>query len=97
MKDLDYEATLCSNPTEAFKNLDQNEYELVVSDFDLGSDVNGYQILEEVAQKIPDAHRMLISGKSSLDQVNAGSNILVQKPITLEKLKTALHQMGTNT
>ncbi len=97
LKDLDYEATLCSNPKDAFKNLDQNEYELVVSDFDLGSDVNGYQILQKAAQKIPSAQRMLISGKSSLDKVDVGTNILVQKPITPEKLKTALKRICATT
>lgn len=94
LKDLNYEATLCSNPTEAFNNIQHNEYELVVSDFDLGSDVNGYQVLQKVSQKIPAAQRMLISGKSSLDQVNVGTNILLQKPITLEKLKTALERFS---
>ena len=94
LKDLNYEATLCSNPTEAFNNIQRNEYELVVSDFDLGPDVNGYQVLQKVAQKIPAAQRMLISGKSSLDQVNVGTNILLQKPITLEKLKTALERIS---
>lgn len=96
LKDLNYETTLCGNPTEAFNNIQRNDYELVVSDFDLGSNVNGYQVLQKVAQKIPAAQRILISGKSSLDQVNVGTNILLQKPVTPENLKTALRQMGMN-
>ncbi|EFO28757.1 periplasmic sensor hybrid histidine kinase [Roseibium sp. TrichSKD4] len=93
--DMNYQSTLCSNANDALKHLETGKFQLVVSDFDLGSEITGHDILETSAEKLPDAMRILISGKSSLSDDYDGPNAMVQKPVTAQKLKFALQHINT--
>ncbi|EFO31872.1 multi-sensor hybrid histidine kinase [Roseibium sp. TrichSKD4] len=89
---MNYKSTLCSNANDALKHLETGKFHLVVSDFDLGSEITGRDILETSAKKLPYAMRILISGKSSLSDDYDGPNTMVQKPVTAKKLKLILQQ-----
>ena len=90
--ELKFKSTLCSSATEALEHLESGTFHLIVSDYDLGSDITGHDVLEVSAERLPEAKRILISGKSSLSDGYDGPNVMVQKPVTAEKIKFALEQ-----
>lgn len=87
---LNYKTRTCGTIEEALSLIDLNSFELIISDFDLGAELNGEDFLQKAAQKQPKARRLLMSGKSSLKNNYEGSNTFIEKPITLDKLNFAL-------
>ncbi|MEM7291331.1 MAG: response regulator [Pseudomonadota bacterium] len=90
LREMNFNSTLCSTASDAMRYLESGKFELIVSDFDLGSDVTGHDILETSTKILPEAKRILISGKSSISKDYDGPDVMVQKPITAKKLKLAL-------
>lgn len=90
LSDLNYKTRTCSTLAEAKSLVQHSSFELVISDFDLGTNLNGEDFLQLVAQQQPAAKRILMSGKSSLNETYAGSNVFIEKPITFDKLKSSL-------
>lgn len=97
LDDLNYKTSTCGSITEALSLMDLNSFELIISDFDLGAELNGEDFLQKAAQKQPEARRILMSGKSSLKDNYEGSNIFIEKPITLGKLNFALKASNRTT
>lgn len=89
LNSLDIKTMTCETISEALSLIDRNAFDLVISDFDLGTEQNGEDFLQIVAEKLPQADRILMSGKSSLNENYNGSHSFIEKPITSEKIMSA--------
>lgn len=83
---LNFRTVSCSTPAEALTLIDSNDYKLILSDFDLGTELNGKDILTTCAEKLPEATRILMTGILSIDEENFSSHVTIKKPITTDKI-----------
>lgn len=90
LEKLGYKICLCTNACDAIRELDRAEFQIVVSDLHLGSEVNGLEILKRVRRKMPNTARILISARATGHLDNSDGTVFVEKPITDEKLAKAL-------
>ncbi|MEP2946612.1 MAG: ATP-binding protein [Lentilitoribacter sp.] len=89
LSSLDIKTMTCETISEALSLIDRNAFDLIISDFDLGTEINGEDFLQIVEDKLPQADRILMSGKSSLNENYDGTHGFIEKPITSEKLISA--------
>jgi ActR/RegA family two-component response regulator len=89
LSSLDIKTMTCETISEALSLIDRNAFDLIISDFDLGTEINGEDFLQIVEDKLPQADRILMSGKSSLNENYNGTHRFIEKPITSEKIMSA--------
>jgi len=89
---LGFQVASCATAQEAFQVMKEEDFRLVVSDFELGGSHNGLEILLGVKQSAPRAIRILISGKSSLDESAMGDVAFVHKPVAEHKIAKIVKQ-----
>ena len=89
LSSLDIKTMTCETISEALSLIDRNAFDLIISDFDLGTEINGEDFLQIVEDKLPQVDRILMSGKSSLNENYNGSHRFIEKPITSEKIMSA--------
>ncbi|WP_299210682.1 ATP-binding protein [uncultured Tateyamaria sp.] len=92
LKSLGYQTTVCISAQEAIGAMDQEKFELVLSDFDLGGPQDGLDVLAKAKKMLPKADRILISGKSSFSELPSRNVNFVEKPVTNTRITAALHQ-----
>ena len=90
LESLGFQARTCTSAAEAMRTLNEDHFELVVSDFDLGGSRDGLDILTSAEALLPQAQRILISGKSSVGNVPNRNVVFVEKPVTAASLTEAL-------
>ncbi|MEL6595157.1 MAG: ATP-binding protein [Pseudomonadota bacterium] len=90
LENLGFQAQTCSSAQEAIEAMTGDQFDLVVSDFDLGGSHNGLDILTSAQNLQPQAQRILISGKSSFGEHPNGKAVFVGKPATSAKFSAAL-------
>ncbi|WP_299733393.1 ATP-binding protein [uncultured Tateyamaria sp.] len=90
LKFLGYAVTSCSTAQEALRLAKQGEFDLLVSDFELGGAKDGLDVLTSLEKHDPDTQRILISGKSSLRAVQSDSVLFIEKPVCSESLSKIL-------
>ena len=96
LESLGFESKTCTSGDEAMRSLCKGQFDLVVSDFDLGGSRDGLDILTSAQDLLPHAQRVLISGKSSLEDIPIGKVVFVEKPVTATKLSDALQPDGVD-
>ncbi|MFT3746174.1 MAG: EAL domain-containing protein [Pyrinomonadaceae bacterium] len=78
-----YSCTTASSAEEALKCLDQEVYDLVVTDVNLGG-MNGMELMERINDSAPDTVVMLISGNQTIDgpigAIRGGAFDYLRKP-----------------
>jgi len=63
---------------------------LVLSDFNLGSDVDGLAIIQRARQMAPGTKTIMMSGKSSGERAVPSHTNFIEKPVIFDKLSKAL-------
>lgn len=82
LKNLGYSARVCKTAEDALRAMATEKFALVVSDFDLGTGQSGIDILASAQKLLPEADRILISGKSSLNRTPENGMNFIEKPVT---------------
>lgn len=90
LRSLGFKVRTSKNKHEAKLELASRSYDLIVSDFDLGGEQAGIEILNLSINGSPLAKRILISGRSTLTTEDASNYTFVAKPVTKASIKTAL-------
>ncbi len=90
-----YEVTQAASPREALEILKTRGFDAIVSDYDLGSDQDGLDLLQHVRVVYPIMARFLVTGNKNLDVVvralNEGAvHRYFTKPWDDEKLRAAI-------
>lgn len=93
LESLGYDAHTCAAAQDAIEALQTGRFDLVVSDFDLGGALSGLDVLAHACGLAPEAGRILISGKSSLRDLQTEGAAFVEKPVTVASLSNTV---GTN-
>lgn len=90
-----FDVTTSATGPDALSLLETKQFDLLLSDLHLGGDVDGLSLIETAQQTMPRMKTILMSGKSS-SQKNIPSNTkYIGKPVTLDKLTTALKMTET--
>ena len=90
-----YEVVQVSSPTEAIARLKTRDFDAVISDFSLGAERDGLDILQHVRVTAPDTIRFLVTGNRDIEvaarAVNEGAcHRFFTKPWGDDKLRDAL-------
>ena len=88
-----YEVQAAAEGNEALKRLDEQPFDLLVSDIRL-PDINGMKILEKARKKYPDMGIILITAygsiKSAVKAMKQGAFDYITKPFNLEELEVVV-------
>lgn len=79
---LGYETVLCDTIKAARAAMEQQPFDLIISDFDLGAGPNGLDFLTSAAQQTPTARRILMSGKKISAETLPQDISFLGKPIS---------------
>ncbi len=95
-KEFDANISLASDAEEAKDKLSRNDYDLVLSDYNMPK-MNGVQLLQWVKEEFPDIVRIIITGYSDLetarDAINqANVHNYIEKPWDNKALTDTIHQ-----
>ena len=90
LQQLGYQVTSFATGEEALKAAQLCSFNLVLSDFELGGGMNSNEVLKSLAQSIPSIKPIMMSGKSSAKTTAVEGVDFIEKPVTLQKLATAL-------
>lgn len=82
LTELGYTTTVCISAKDAIRALETEEFTLVVSDFDLGEAQSGIDVLARAQELLPEAERILVSGKSTLNGTSNNTYKFIEKPLT---------------
>jgi len=90
-----YDVTETSSPSEALDALKSRTFDAVISDFSLGADSDGLDLLRQVRLLYPDTIRFLVTGNRDTEvaarAVNEGAvDRYFSKPWSDDKLRAAL-------
>lgn len=92
LESLGLNVEICTSAGDAMRAMHRCQFEIVVSDFDLGGQHDGFSVLARAQELTPQAHRILISGKSSLSDFPDLDVVFAEKPVTPSKLFAALQR-----
>ena len=85
----DYEVKTVSNGASAIKELESNDYDMVLTDL-MMPDVDGMQVLENAILKIPKTMCIILTGhgtiKSSVEAIKKGAFDYITKPVSPSEL-----------
>lgn len=85
----DYEVKTVSNGASAIKELESNEYDMVLTDL-MMPDVDGMQVLENTILKTPKTMCIILTGhgtiKSSVEAIKKGAFDYITKPVSPSEL-----------
>ncbi len=95
-KEFDANISLASDAEEAKEKLSGNDYDLVLSDYNMPK-MNGVQLLQWVKDEFPDIVRIIITGYSDLDTARdaineANVHNYIEKPWDNKALRETIHQ-----
>ncbi|MFW9876932.1 MAG: response regulator, partial [Candidatus Thorarchaeota archaeon] len=99
-KQFKSEITCFSNPNKVLKVLQNNDYDLVLSDYKMGK-INGIDLLKKIKDKYPDIVRILITGISDIEVVKDAINkadvdFFIEKPWDNKQLRSIIHNALKN-
>ncbi|WP_370230131.1 ATP-binding protein [Cognatishimia sp.] len=92
LESLGLQVNICASAGDAIRAMNRDQFEIVVSDFDLGGQFDGVCVLKHAQSLSPKARRILISGKSSLSDFPDLDAVFAEKPITPSKILAALQR-----
>jgi signal transduction histidine kinase/CheY-like chemotaxis protein/HAMP domain-containing protein len=90
LQQLGYEVASFATGEEALKATQLRSFDLVLSDFELGGGLNGSEVLSRLAQSTPMMKSIMMSGKSAAKTSAQDGVNFIEKPLTLQKLVSAL-------
>jgi signal transduction histidine kinase len=90
LQQLGYEVASFATGEEALKATQLRSFDLVLSDFELGGSLNGSEVLRRLAQSPPMIKSIMMSGKSAAKTTARDGVNFIEKPVTLQKLASAL-------
>ncbi|MBN1153331.1 SpoIIE family protein phosphatase [candidate division KSB1 bacterium] len=80
---------------EALKNLEKNEYDLIVSDLQM-PDIDGLKILKEAKEKYPNTEVLILTGygsiKTAVKAMKSGAFEYLSKPVDIDEFKFKVEQ-----
>lgn len=94
LQDLGIQVLTASSTEEAVQLLHRTTPDAVLADFRLGPGDNGIKAIEALRQVIPNLRALLISGdtgRDSLVKADAANIPMLSKPLSAEKLESALN------
>ncbi len=91
LTDLGYRAKTYATAEDALQAAQSDDFALIVSDFDLGGAEDGLDVLTATKKHAPLARHILISGKSSLRDLQASDVLFVEKPVSAAGLSAVLN------
>ena len=88
--------TVCNDPIKALEKLQENDYDLVLSDFKMPH-MNGVEFLNKVKQKYPNTIRMLITAYSEFQVAKEAINeaevhSFIEKPWYNDELRNIIYK-----
>ena len=88
--DIGYRIQSYATAKDALDAAERDDFDLIVSDFDLGGAQDGLDVLRASKQHTGQAQLILTSGKSSLSDLKARDIEFVEKPVTAARILTIL-------
>ncbi|MGB5870746.1 MAG: ATP-binding protein, partial [Albidovulum sp.] len=86
LTDRGYDVKTSATAPDALKLLQQNRFDLLLSDLDLCGGIDGLGLVEAARQGAPNPKTIIMSGKSSAKKVVPDHSAFIEKPVTLDKL-----------
>jgi signal transduction histidine kinase/CheY-like chemotaxis protein len=90
LKGLGFEVSTSTTGPDAQASLHQDEFDILLSDLDLGSDIDGLRLIDIAKAVSPSTKGILMSGKFLNQQALPDHATFIEKPITKDKLLDAL-------
>jgi len=90
LTDLGYDVTISDTGLEAMTLLQQNRFDLLLSDLDLGGTIDGLDLVETAWRAPHDIKTVIMSGKSSAERTMPEHTSFIAKPVTGKTLADAL-------
>ena len=98
LKKQGHRVELATSGDSALNLLEQQEFDVVITDLGLGSGVNGWHVAEQVAQRWPRVRVALATGwGAGIDEAEArarGIQAVVAKPYTAETLRAVVGRIA---
>jgi DNA-binding response OmpR family regulator len=88
-----HEVFRAANPVDAYRILENNYIDLVITDIDLGTKTSGAKLASEVAAAWPSVKLLAISGKPEREALPPGS-LYLSKPFSLNELLLIIEQVS---
>jgi signal transduction histidine kinase/CheY-like chemotaxis protein/HAMP domain-containing protein len=89
LESLGYEVTAMATGQAALSSLSTKKFDLLLSDFDLGGEINGLQIVDAARKSSPSTKTIIMSGKPSSKSAVPLKTKFIEKPVTRDKLTSA--------
>ena len=90
LNSLGYDVTTCMSGEDAQSVLSSNVFDLLLTDFELGGDINGLDLLEIVEDTAPQTHAIIMSGKAAN---KAKAKRFLEKPIQKDLLAQTINSL----
>ena len=90
--DLGYNVMTSDTGHKALELIDQNQFDLLLSDLDLGGAIDGLDLVNAAWRGSHAVKTIIMSGKSSAEQAVPDHTVFIDKPFTLRKLAAVLKQ-----
>jgi signal transduction histidine kinase len=87
---LGFDVTASATGPDALSILSTNQFHLLLSDLDLGSNIDGLVLIDTARRSSPNTKTIMMSGKSSGVQTVPRNTSFIEKPVTLDNLAEAL-------
>jgi signal transduction histidine kinase len=89
---LGYSVSEHATGQAAVDTLKAESFDLIVSDIDLGPEMNGIEVIDFAKRQMPSAQKILMSGKAYSGVLPGHKTTFIEKPATLGKLEAAIAQ-----
>jgi len=97
LEDLDFEVIHLFNGNEALSHLEQNTFDLILMDVDLGLEINGFDIAEAIREKNKTLPIIFTTAKKSIADLERGFNIgymdYLKKPFGVRELSLRINAL----
>jgi signal transduction histidine kinase len=91
LDDLGFDVTTCATGPDALSSLRAGYFDLVLSDLDLGGEIDGRALIHAARRASCATKTILMSGKASGKMAVPHHTDFIEKPVTPDKLSKALH------
>lgn len=83
----------CNNAQDALSKLEQDTYDLVLSDILMPGEKQPIDVVREVSENTPETKILLMSGYQGTDNQELSVYPILQKPFSREKLRTSISEL----
>ena len=97
LEKVGYACSVATSATEAFQKIDEEEFDVVVTDLVLG-DSDGLAVLARTRQELPDAEVVVVTGhgtvKTAVSAMQQGATTYLTKPLDLYELRAVVDKVA---